>query len=177
MQPKTEKIIAELLENDVPFTIFLADDNYYPRHLSEEMLDSVQRIILVDPINWYNEQDQLILMKHQHKIESTEFISPVSTSQTNVFSIPWGNRNKNEHIIHLLNRDFNADHKRIYPQSDVEVTVKDSYLEPTNLFAYFYSPEREPIKLNIIVSKDKFSVIVPELNIWGLLYLGDQISE
>lgn len=177
MQPKTERIITELLEHDIPFTMFLADDNFYPRHLTEEMLDSVQRIILVDPINWYNETDQLMLMKYQHKIDTSDFLSPASTKNKDIYTVPWGRLNANEHVIHLLNRRFNSKTKSIEPQRNVNLVINSEYINPNNMKAFFFSPSNEIVELDIKSHDKNFTVHIPKLNTWGLLYLGEEFPE
>ena len=177
MQPKTERIITELLANDVPFTIFLADDNFYPRHLTDEMLESVQRILLVDPINWFNEKDQLTLMKHQHKIEYSKPLSPASTTEKLIYTIPWGKPHENEHVIHLLNRNFNSHTKSNSPQQNFDVVINTNYINPTNLRAFYLEPNEESIELDLIETEADFSVRIPELKTWGLLFLGEKLLE
>ena len=175
MQAKTERIISELINNDVPFTIFLADDKYYPRHLDKISLEAVQRIILVDPINWYNEKDQSILMKFQNKIDYDRYLSPARTPDQSVISVPWGTSKTNEHLIHLLNRNFNTSSNKIEPREGVKIEINKHYIgyqNPKDLNVYLLRPSMPSMKLDIKDSGDSFVTHVPSIDAWGLLYLG-----
>ncbi|MCU0916892.1 MAG: hypothetical protein MUC88_20380, partial [Planctomycetes bacterium] len=74
-------------------------------------------------------------------------------------------------VLHVLNRDYDAQAKRLKPLSNVEVTMDRSLVAPTKSQARLLSYDQAPQQVDLLRQEGTVRVRVPELRLWTLIVL------
>jgi len=168
---KTQKIMRYLLERDVPFALIIADDKVYSRQLKRADVATIDDIVVVDPIYWYDHADQSVLVANQHKVDFDGFIAPVRSSDPNIYVVPWSRPDGSEQVIHLLNRDYDSSAHRVIPKAHVSLAIDATFLGSKCWKSKYYEPGTDSLDLRMEKEGSKWHIEVPRLSVWGIVKL------
>lgn len=74
-------------------------------------------------------------------------------------------------VLHVLNRDYDSQARRMRPLSDVEVSVKKSLVPSGTSQARLLSYDRPPQQVDLVGDADTVKVRIPQLGLWTLVVL------
>jgi hypothetical protein len=77
----------------------------------------------------------------------------------------------NQTVLHVLNRDYDAQSKSVKPLADVEVILNKSLVSPTTPVAKLLSYDKPAQQAELVQNADTVSVRIPELKLWTLVTL------
>lgn len=187
-----------LAENNVPFRLVVAGDDWLPMRLTPAVLARYAVLVLVEPTWLTGSQKEAVdaarsrgnVITWDPKNEPASRMAlrarvppQVGVSTGNLLVVP---RVKADHpeapaVVHLLNRDYDPATDTVRPQTHVTVELESSLFGGRRFTsAEFVSvPERatadneaaEPVRLKVTVRGEKMSIGVPKLGLWGLLKL------
>ncbi len=81
------------------------------------------------------------------------------------------NSASNQVVLHVLNRDYDAQTKSMKPLSNVEMALDRSLIAPTKPYARLLSYDKPPQEVQLVQNASSVSVRVPELKLWTLVVL------
>jgi hypothetical protein len=74
-------------------------------------------------------------------------------------------------VLHVLNRDYDAQTKSMRPQSNAEVSLDKALVSVTKPYAKLLSFDGPAQQVDLVQSADKVTVRIPELRLWTLIVL------
>jgi hypothetical protein len=81
------------------------------------------------------------------------------------------NSTSNQTVLHVLNRDYDAQAKSMRPLSNVEVSLDKSFISTSQPRARLLSYDRPPEQVELVQNSGTISVRIPELKLWTLVVL------
>jgi hypothetical protein len=81
------------------------------------------------------------------------------------------NSKTNQVVLHVLNRDYDAQTKTMRPLANVEVSLEKSLAAPTKPQARLLSYDQPPQQVDLVQEADTLRVRIPELHLWTLAVL------
>ena len=196
------KLCSQLSYCKIPFHIVIKGNTFFKKNISENDFKGWPQIIVALPE--YFSEDELLLIKN-FSGENTvwmadatainnrtplKFINtPIETPGIkDVFVIPRKkimNNNGSSFVLHLLNRDYNAEEYNMNPKGQFKVIIDSNLLSYPNISkAILHQPilseELSDITdINLDVSEEltvkqrgnKIEIIIPLLKLWGIIEL------
>jgi len=77
----------------------------------------------------------------------------------------------NQTVLHVLNRDYDAQTKSMKPLANVEVILDKNLVSPTTPVAKLLSYDKPAQQTELVQNADTVSVRIPELKLWTLVTL------
>ncbi|GAA6204551.1 hypothetical protein [Thalassotalea sp. SU-HH00458] len=179
---------TELMEQNIPFKLLVAGDDWWPKYLMDtdqiSQIDNYQ-VLIQTPFNGYalDTTQQQILDYNKDKLVSWPNLAQlqqlvpteITVNADKVATFPRVNHdfphNNPPHIIHLVNRDFNKNTKSINTKDNIVITVADTLFGKSMLSARFNQPGQEVIKLSVEYKNGVATINVPKLVNWGVIEL------
>lgn len=182
---KNSKVIfdacAALTRENIPFRLVIAGDDWWPRHLDQRELDSLDVVTTsdtkyLDPaqqavldtvsdriIQWSDLTSLFDLLPREITIEASD-VTVLPRAKPNDPSAPL--------ICHLVNRNYIASTDSMIVQKNFAVTLTDSLFGSPITRATYYEPGESPVALKVKSVSNGILINIPHLEHWGVLQLG-----
>ncbi len=180
---QVREVCRDLHYANIPFKLIPAHDEYLQVPLlNEDNMKNIELLIIPEPTLLTGKQDSLIKKWiKQGKAVSWSNIKQVKSiidsyikiqNSSMVWALPREIPEKPNSplIIHLLNQDYDSQKDKMRIQKNLKISLSMSFLKnKKSSKATLYAPEKKPITLPVKIINDRYEIIVPELNIWGIL--------
>ena len=180
-----------LMAQNIPFKLLIAGDDWWPKYLTDseqtKTLDELDVIVTTDfngtklengqdtqltkfsdkMVNWPNVADIVKLLPNESTVDVTNvalFPRENPALNTSMENAP--------RVLHLVNRDYNADTAKLNTKVNLTVTVSDGLYQGVDsgfVGAAYSQAGQETIHLAISYKDGVTRVLVPELKSWGLI--------
>lgn len=167
----------ELARANVSFRMIVGGSEVVDHPLAPEEVDAVPLVIAVQPAV-LDPLDQALLDTHRARgkvfdtvEEALAHIEPAVRvgGAENVWAMPRVKRGAPA-VVHLLNRNYDAEADDVRPLHNVRVTVRPEALGLARVQrCILYSPGAEPQELKV----EGNTITVPELGLWAVLRIAD----
>jgi len=184
-----EPICAALAERNIPFTVVIAGDDWLPQRLDADRLLHFQAVVVAadfskSPIDdaqkklvervkaagrlvvWPDDKSLARLVPPALIVEGAKEIMAVPRTNAKDPLAPV--------VVHLLNRRYDGQKDAMVPAEDFTLRLRrDLFPGHKSSKGVMYSPESEPIRLDIAADGEIVTVRVPRLDLWGVVELAD----
>jgi len=173
-----------LLNANIPYGIAVAGDDWLHTRLSEEVLSRFDLDLVPEPALLEGEQKRLVddWLQSGRAVQWKDVkdvigrVEPLvllqSKSSVWVFPRRIPDQPESPLVIHLFNWDYDSTTDQPIVQSEVKLRLSNRLLEDRKVSKVtLFAPQREPIVLDFESRCDGVYLIVPELELWGLLRL------
>ncbi|MGQ9731526.1 MAG: hypothetical protein ACUVX8_09675 [Candidatus Zipacnadales bacterium] len=175
------EVCLELARANVPFRIIMAGDEWLEDRLTAEDLEGLRAIVVTEPlmldaaqqavldavrdrlVQWPDWERLRDLVPQPITVEGGENITILPRAVPGDPARPV--------VVHLLNRNYDGETDRTSPQKNLQLTMSTSLLGRRIGRATLYTPQAEPLALELTVEEDAVRIIVPGLDLWGILAL------
>ena len=179
-----EPIATTLAGRNLPFSIVVAGDDWLPYRLDARELSKFQAVIVAkDPamdgtqkalldqlsaegrlVVWPNDQLLAKLVPPPVVIEGTDQVLAVPRAIPGDEASPL--------VIHLLNRQYDAQHDTVVPQKAFVVRLRPVLLGSRPIAkAILHEPKNDARPLKVTSSDGAIAIEVPRVELWGILEL------
>jgi len=179
---------AGLMEENIPYKLLVAGDSWWPKYLTDidqqAALNQVTAVVTTEfnsvPLDTA-QQSALDAVAHKRVLwpDTAAILAlqprEISIDQEKVASFARSNPSHPHpnapQIVHLVNRDYNAQSNSINVKSNVSVNIQDSLFDSSFIAARYNQAGQEPLELEVRRSGAAATVLVPNLANWGVLEL------
>ena len=181
-----EPICVALAEKNVPFTVVVAGDDWLDYRLDADRLARFRAVVvpkdlamdqtqreLIDRVEadgrlveWPDEVALAKLVPAPVVVEGSEQVGVVPRAIPGDATAPV--------VVHLLNRQYDGEKDAMTRQRGFTLRLRRDLLagrKPTK--AVLHAPNAEPVSLDLTSNDQHVAVTVPELELWGVLELGE----
>jgi len=179
---------AGLMENNIPYKLLIAGDDWWPKYLTDaEQISQINnyQVIVQTAFNGYplDDAQKSVLEANATKqvawpnLTALQKLLPteISVSTEGIASFPRVNvgfPHKNPpHIIHLVNRDFDKQSASIKSKNNFVVTVLDSLFGKAMVAARYNQAGQKAVTLSVSRNNGITTINVPKLDNWGIIEL------
>jgi len=179
---------AGLMENNIPYKLLIAGDDWWPKYLTDADQSSQiknYQVIVQTEFNGYplDDKQKAVLDANATKqvawpnLTALQKLLPteISVSTEGIASFPRVNvgfPHKNPpHIIHLVNRYFDKQSVSIKSKKNFVVTVADSLFGKAMVTARYNQAGEKSVTLSVSRNNGITTINVPKLDNWGIIEL------
>jgi len=179
-----EPICTALAEQNVPFTVVIAGDDWLDYRLDGDRLAGFKAVVLAAEPQMDPPQRELIdrvraggrLVRWDDRQSLEKLVpSPVSVEGSDhVLAVPRyvpGQRSAPA-VVHLLNRRYDARADAMAPQKAITLRLRRDLFGPGKFTAAtLHAPKQDPVSLQLAADDEFIRVNVPALDLWAILEL------
>ena len=181
-----EPICTALAEQNVPFTVVVAGDDWLDYRLEGDRLGRFKAVIVPAELDMDQPQRELI---EEVKSDGRLVVWPdqaglarlvpapvVVEGSGDVGVVPRAipGEDHSAVAVHLLNRRYDGEKDAMVPQNEIKVRLRrDLFAGREFTKATLHAPRAEPVVLEVTSDGDYTTVKVPELRLWGIVELDE----
>jgi hypothetical protein len=180
-QRGAKDVCLELAGRNVPFRLVLAGDDGLPARVALADLADLQALVVAEPTFLDEGQAAVIAAAGELTVPATELVrllerAPVELQVRRAEGVTVVPRVRKSdpaapYVVHLLNRNYDAEADAVVPQGDFRLAVRDSLFGHRITSAVLHAPEAEPLRLDVAASENGVEIAIPGLGLWGILRL------
>jgi len=179
-----EPICTALAEQNVPFTVVVAGDEWLDYRLEGDRLARFKAVVVPAELDMDQPQRELL---EQVKRDGRLIVWPdpaglarlvpppvVVEGSGDVMVVPRAIPGDEQApaVVHLLNRRYDGEKDAMVPQKEIKVRLRrDLFAGREFTKATLHAPRAEPVVLEVTSDGDYTTVKVPELGLWGIVEL------
>lgn len=182
--PKTELVKAciALSQANLPYRIIVAGDEWIKDDLLEADLSSYRAIVRFEPSHLTAEQEEKLQEARDRLVTwsgAADLLQragrdvAVGGGAENITVLPRHQPSAPEAplIAHLLNSNYDPESDRFATVRDLRLSIAQSMLKRAFSRAAFFAPGKQPVAVDCQGTEADTSILVPELDMWGVLKL------
>ena len=182
--PKTELVKAciALSQANLPYRIIVAGDEWIKDDLLEADLSSYRAIVRFEPSHLTAEQEAKLQEARDRLVTwsgAADLLQRagrdvvVGGGAENITVLPRHQPSAPEAplIAHLLNSNYDPESDRFATVRDLRLSIAQSMLKRSFSRAAFFAPGKQPVAVDCQGTDADTSILVPELDMWGVLKL------
>ncbi len=179
---RIEAICTTLASRNVPFTVVVAGDEWLPGYrLTASTLSRFKAIVIPKTLELDSTQQKALEAAGKRVVEWPDDAAlrlligePVSVEgASGVWVVPRRNPERGRPaVVHLLNRNYDADHDAMKPQRGFKVSLARWLFGGARFTkAILHAPRKQPVELELATDKKATTFVVPELDLWAIVEL------
>lgn len=177
---RTKGTVRILTENNIPFNIIVAGDDWLEHELHDDDFINAEVILVNSDIEYLDEEQQVFLDQYADKVVEYDDLNSIFELTPRAFDVSIGNekisifpRENNinpepTYVCHLINRDYDANSNEITVHN-FEIIVDTSFFEEEIADAKLLRPGKDTVDLLLRVAENGFKVTILNLEEWGII--------
>lgn len=179
-------VCGQLVNLNIPFGTPVAGDLWLSNRIKEDDIDPYELVLIPDPYSIYGDQKEIIKKWNEKKsliyVKNGDDVQQLLEGRINqlisvdpdkkIWAFPRYNpeSKKNPLICHLVNYDYDAIKNQNKLQEDLKISFNKQLLDGARVKAVtYYTIDKSPVKADFSIQGDIINVMVPELDLWGIL--------
>jgi hypothetical protein len=177
----TWEAVRALLKAQVPFDLLVAGDEWGPAQLTWKDAERYRKVIVPANLRLDVEQQRVVdRLRQEGRVVTWSGADalaslPAPPVQTTGPARVWTSLRRGTNgggtVVHLLNRNYDADADRILTVGPISVSVKRGPCGDKHCTATLYAPGAEPMPLEVGRDGEGIAAKVPLLSLWGVVHL------
>jgi hypothetical protein len=177
-----------LAEDNVPFTIVIAGDDWLDYRLEEGTLDRFKAVVVAGErgmdarqrglLDQVARKDRLVTWPDRRRLDELVPAAVVVEGSKDTMVVP---RAKPEAgasvVVHLLNRRYDGKRDEMVPQQGLTIRLRRDLFGATPpsgrrfARATMFAPQAEPVELRVDLDDTFITIRVPRLDLWAMIEL------
>jgi hypothetical protein len=179
-----EPICTALAEQNVPFTVVVAGDDWLDYRLDADRLARFKAVIVSEPLEMDEPQrklienvrseGRLIVWPDRQRLDRLVPAPVLVEGSKDVMVVPRAIPGDEDSpvVIHLLNRQYDGEKDAMLPQKQIKLRLRPCLLAGRKFTkATLHAPRAEPVALEVTSDEQHTTVKIPELELWGIVEL------
>jgi hypothetical protein len=181
-QQQAREACIALARLNVPLRLLIAGDDWLADRLTADDLEGLKAVVVAEPleldeeqqavldaakdriVTWPDEERLFTLVPREITVEDADNITVIARSVPGDADRPL--------VLHLVNRNHDGEADRPEPQANLRLKLAPSLSDRAPIAkATLYAPQHEPVELQLTRAHDGVQIVVPELELWGVVRL------